>query len=93
MSITKNVREWLEGEGFPLEMRVAAAFRKTGFDVRQSSFYMDPESGKGREIDVIATDPDYIGLVEIHFGGFQPSSDVYVLHPVILPPLYRYAHL
>jgi hypothetical protein len=67
MSITENVREWLEGEGFPLEMRVAAAFRKTGFDVRQSSFYMDPESGKGREIDVIATDPDYIGLVEIHF--------------------------
>ena len=26
-----------------------------------------PESGKGREIDVIATDPDHIGIVEIHF--------------------------
>jgi hypothetical protein len=30
---------------------------------------------------------------DIPQGGFQPSSDVYVLHPVILPPLYRYAHL
>jgi hypothetical protein len=67
MSMTENVRQWLEGEGFPLEMRVAAAFRKTGFDVRQSSLYADPESGKNREIDVIAADPDYIGIVEIHF--------------------------
>jgi hypothetical protein len=67
MSMTENVRQWLEGEGFPLEMRVAAAFRKTGFDVRQSSLYTDPESAKNREIDVIATDPDHIGIVEIHF--------------------------
>jgi hypothetical protein len=26
-------------------------------------------------------------------GEFQPSSDIYVLPPVILPPLDRYAHL
>jgi hypothetical protein len=34
MSITENVREWLEGEGFPLEMRVAAACRNLGFEGR-----------------------------------------------------------
>jgi len=61
-----KVREWLEGEGFPLEMRTAAAFRSAGFEVRQSSYYLDPESGKGREIDVVATDPDTLGLVQIH---------------------------
>ncbi len=46
MSITEEVHTWLEGEGFPLEMRVAAAFRKAGFEVRQSDVYMDHESGK-----------------------------------------------
>ncbi len=67
MSITENVRAWLEEQGYPLEMRVAAAFRETGFEVRQSSVYIDPQSSKGREVDVIASDPDYIGCVEIHF--------------------------
>lgn len=64
--MTENIRKWLEGEGFPLEMRTAAAFRSAGFEVRQSSFYVDAESGKGREIDVVATDPDTLGLVQIH---------------------------
>ena len=67
MSITEEVHTWLEGEGFPLEMRVAAAFRKAGFEVRQSDVYMDHESGKTREIDVIATDSDYLGVVVTHF--------------------------
>jgi hypothetical protein len=39
-------------------MKTAAAFRSAGFEVRQSSYYIDRESGKGREIDVLATDPD-----------------------------------
>ena len=67
MSVTEEVHAWLEDEGFPLEMRVAAAFRKAGFEVRQSNFYLDSESGKAREIDVIATDPDYMGVVDINF--------------------------
>jgi hypothetical protein len=64
-----KVREWLESQGFPLEMRVAAAFREVGFQVRQSSHYLDSETGKAREIDVLATDPDdfMLGIVEIHF--------------------------
>src|SRR5262245_57945867 len=48
-------------------MRSAAAFRQAGFEVRQSCHYLDPETNQGREIDVLATDPDYLGVVEIHF--------------------------
>lgn len=62
-----KVSQWLEEQGFTLEMRAADAFRAAGFDVRQSSHYIDPESGKGREIDVIASDPDLLGIIEITF--------------------------
>ena len=67
VALTDEVREWLERSGFPLEMQSAAAFRQAGFEVRQSSHYIDPENGKDRELDVLATDPDYIGVVQIHF--------------------------
>jgi hypothetical protein len=44
-----NVKEWLEKQGFLLEMKTAAAFRQAGFEVRQCSHYVDPDSGKSRE--------------------------------------------
>lgn len=69
-----TVQKWLEGEGFPLEMHVAATFRKVGFEVRQSSHYVDAETGKGREIDVVARDPDPMGIVEIYFAIECKSS-------------------
>ena len=62
-----KVRGWLEEQGFTLEMRTASAFRAAGFEVRQSSHYIDPETGKGREIDVVARDPDFIGVIDITF--------------------------
>ena len=65
--LSDNVLEWLQSTGFPLEMEAAAAFRTAGFDVRQSSTFPDPQSDKGREIDVLAEDPDLIGIVEISF--------------------------
>ena len=63
-----NVKEWLEKQGFLLEMKTAAAFREAGFEVRQSSQYLDPDSGKSREIDVLARDPDFLGVVDIQFA-------------------------
>jgi len=60
-----QVQEWLTQQGYPLEMRVARALRKVGFEVRQSHYYVDPQTGEHREIDVLATRNDRIGLVEI----------------------------
>ena len=62
-----KVQEWLEKTGFPLEMAAAAAFRRAGFFVRQSSTYSDPQTEKGREIDVLASDSDYLGDFETSF--------------------------
>lgn len=63
----KKLSKWLMETGFPLEMRVALALSRTGFDVQQSYIYPDPESGKGREIDVIASYPDFIGRVQVSY--------------------------
>jgi hypothetical protein len=66
-----KVREWLETQGFALEMRTASAFRKAGFDdVRQSSIYVDERTRKPREIDVLAHDMGGNvgrGIVDIRF--------------------------
>src|SRR5438105_1869889 len=67
MTMIPRVRNWLEQQGFTLEMRTAAAFRAAGFEVRQASHYTDAETGKGREIDVVARDPDILGVVDIVF--------------------------
>jgi len=62
-----KVQEWLDARGFALEMHTASAFRAAGFEVRQSSTYTDSATGKDREIDVLAIDPDSVGVVEIQF--------------------------
>jgi hypothetical protein len=64
---TEKILDWLKKTGFPLEMGAAAEFRRAGFDVKQSSTYADPQSDKGREIDVLATDPDIFGVIDISF--------------------------
>jgi len=60
-----RVTEWLSRQGYPLEMRVASAFRSEGFSVSQSTYYADPESGNNREIDVVATRTDPIGFLQV----------------------------
>jgi hypothetical protein len=56
-----KVQAWLKRQGYPLELRVAAAFQRAGFHVQQGSYFEDPETmdpGSGqpvvRELDVRA---------------------------------------
>lgn len=65
--LIENVRGWVEKTGLPLELAAKAAFKKAGFSVTHSSVYVDPESDKGREIDIVAHSRDPIGLVQIYF--------------------------
>jgi hypothetical protein len=62
-----KVREWVMGQGYPLEMRTAKAFRAGNFEVHQSEIYFDEDAGKTREIDLIAIAPDMMGLTRITF--------------------------
>ena len=52
--MTEKVREWLKSQGYPMEMSVARAFRQVDAYVQQSSYYIDPETDKAREIDIRA---------------------------------------
>jgi hypothetical protein len=49
-----KIREWLDKQGYPLELRVASAFRREGAAVQVGRYYDDPTSGTQRETDVIA---------------------------------------
>ncbi len=52
--LKESVSKWLAESGFPLELRVAAAMRGTGLEVRQGDYYTDPrQPEKRREIDVV----------------------------------------
>lgn len=67
--LREAVTEWLNKQGFPLEMVVAAEFRRQGFLVIQSEFYEDPTTKAQREIDVAAHAQESTGkrLVRITF--------------------------
>ncbi len=63
-----GVRDWVESQGYSLEMRAASAFRSAGFEsVRQSSYYSDPETSKPREMDVEVICRSTSGFVDIRF--------------------------
>jgi hypothetical protein len=51
----ESVRDWLLKQGYPFEMWVAKVFRETGFEVSQGEYYSDEESGKTREVDLVAS--------------------------------------
>ena len=50
--LKEKLRNWLESQGYPLEMRVARSFRRHNFRVFKSDYYKDPDSGVMRETDV-----------------------------------------
>lgn len=56
MTELDGVRTWLQRSGYPLEFRVAAAFREAGFAVYQGIHYQseDPDATGARDVDVLA---------------------------------------
>jgi hypothetical protein len=50
-----NVTEWVEKQGYSLEMRVAKKFRDANFRVSQFNHYIDQESQSVRPVDVVAS--------------------------------------
>ena len=66
-SVTKSVEEWLEKGGYPLELGVTKSLRELNYDCFKSMFYLDAESSKAREIDLVAE--AYAGDREHFFQG------------------------
>ena len=53
MDMDKKILDWLNEEGYPLEMQTASFAKDAGFDVSQSEYYIDPEDSGAREIDLV----------------------------------------
>jgi hypothetical protein len=53
--LEQKVQAWLEKKGFPFELQVGRVFDQAGWVVDYSRYYVDPLSGKIREIDIQAT--------------------------------------
>ena len=70
-----RIHSWLKKEGYPLEMRTAAAFRRVGFTVRQSQHYVDSESGKSRENDAVCSIGDDLGIASLQIVVECKTSD------------------
>jgi hypothetical protein len=49
-----KVQAWLRTEGYPLEFKTAASFRRAGFSVRQGDYTENESTDTRREIDVLA---------------------------------------
>ena len=52
--LQEKIISWLNKTGLPLELKTASAFAAEGFEAFHSVIYRDPETQKGREIDVVA---------------------------------------
>jgi len=66
-----EILKWLNGNGYPLEMRISRDLAAKEFNVTQSHFYEDFETNVAREIDVIGRlysfkEPsNYISIAEL----------------------------
>lgn len=60
-TLQDKIRDWIEQEGYPFEMSTAKIFRENNLNVYESNYYEDTETGKYREIDLIAYFSRYLG--------------------------------
>jgi len=73
--LEQRVRAWLGEQGYPLEMRTAAVLRAEGLTVRQSQYYLDPETQKSREIDALCFVDDDLGVASLRLVVECKSGD------------------
>ena len=66
-SIVAKVAEGSKRTGLPLELEVVHAFSQAYFYVDHSVIYVDPESGKSREVDlVVSRQHQHMGAISVH---------------------------
>jgi len=67
-NLEEKVKSWITEQGYPLEMLVAKKYREAGFQTTQSEYFVDPESGDNREIDVVAFRQAAIGEIIVRIS-------------------------
>jgi hypothetical protein len=65
-TLDQKILSWLDTQGYGVEMKVATALNAAGYQVVQSWFYTDPETGTSREIDVVGRMTDAVGFLTVY---------------------------
>lgn len=65
--INSKLMEWLNRHGYQLEMKLGKKMKEANFFTRNSVYYIDQDSNKFREIDVISQYKEHTGLLNIFF--------------------------
>jgi hypothetical protein len=98
--LDSNLLDWLEQEGYSLEMRVAQVFQQAGFHVSQFETYLDPESNDLREVDVVASVNRQVGDGIVVFVAFfieckyhRSKPWVVFVSPKRLSPLFYFSRI
>jgi hypothetical protein len=52
---TSKVLRWIQRSGYPFEMEVAATLATNGWRLQYNSTYTDPDGGRTRELDILAS--------------------------------------
>ncbi|WP_286764263.1 MULTISPECIES: hypothetical protein [Rhodopirellula] len=94
--LDQEVLDWLNSQGYPLEMTVAKAFQDAGMHVDQSVYYRDPETDTPREMDIVAGLEDGVVTENFLFScqfciECKKSSDSWVVFAAtgkLLPSLF-----
>jgi hypothetical protein len=54
-AIEERLLKWLSDEGYPFELRVGRILRDAGWDVDHAQVFVDTDTGKRRNIDLVAS--------------------------------------
>lgn len=68
--LESRVLNWLKDQGYPLEMEVASMAKSAGFEVSQSDYYLDPDGGEPREIDLVLSVQNLKGNFNLSYNLF-----------------------
>lgn len=69
--LSTKVKNWVEEQGYSLEMRVAKRFQENGFKVSQFDHFVDQESHSVRPVDVVA-------IISKDFGNSRVDIKLFV---------------
>lgn len=61
----EKIRDWLNKQGYPLELKIASALQKESLFPTLANYYLDPTSNKSREIDIIGGRNHVTGFLNI----------------------------
>ncbi|RGL29736.1 hypothetical protein DXC69_24670 [Paenibacillus polymyxa] len=66
-NVNSRLIEWLNRHGYSLEMKLGKRMNEANYFTRNSAYYIDQDTNKFREIDVIAQYKEITGFLNISF--------------------------